>query len=55
MILRNPNKGEKLDVAGLNEITVLIDRSGYGPNGADCPTIASPSELGELLEGLNQA
>ena len=27
MILRNPNKGEKLDVAGLNEITVLIDRS----------------------------
>jgi len=27
MILRNPYKGEKLDVAGLNEITVLIDRS----------------------------
>ena len=27
MILRNPCKGEKLDVAGLNEITVLIDRS----------------------------
>ncbi len=27
MILRNPCKGEKLDVAGLNEITVLVDRS----------------------------
>ncbi len=27
MILRNAHSGQKLDVAGLNEITVLIDRS----------------------------
>jgi hypothetical protein len=27
MIKRNYQQGEKLDVAGLNEITVLVDRS----------------------------
>ncbi|MBE7538338.1 MAG: cupin domain-containing protein [Opitutaceae bacterium] len=27
MIIRHPQEGQKLDVAGLNEITVLIDRS----------------------------
>jgi len=27
MICRNYHTGQKLDVAGLNEITVLIDRS----------------------------
>lgn len=46
------------DVMGAQSVgmnAVLIDRSGYGANGVDCPTISSLSELGELLEGLNRS
>ncbi len=46
------------DVIGAQSVGmhgVLIDRSGYSPNGVDCATISCLSELPELLEGLNQA
>ena len=46
------------DVMGAQSVgmqAVLIDRSGYGANGVDCPTITRLSELGELIEGLNRA
>ncbi|NQW23587.1 MAG: HAD family hydrolase [SAR202 cluster bacterium] len=44
------------DVMGAKDVgmhAVLIDRSGYSPDTVDCPTIASMSELLELVKGLN--
>lgn len=44
------------DVMGAKDVgmhAVLIDRSGYSPETVDCPTIASMSELLELVKGLN--
>jgi len=46
-------RSDVMGAQGVGMRAVLIDRSGYGPNGADCPTIASLSELGELLEKLD--
>ena len=43
------------DVLGAREVgmmAVLIDRSGFGANGADCPTISSLSELGDFVDGI---
>ena len=48
-------RSDVMGAQGVGMRAVLIDRSGYGPNGADCPTIASLSELGALLEKLDQA
>ena len=46
-------RSDVIGAQGVGMRAVLIDRSGYGANGADCPTIASLSELGELLEKLD--
>ena len=44
------------DVFGAQSVgmkAVLIDRSGFGANGADCPTISSLYELGDLVDNLS--
>ena len=46
-------RSDVMGAQGVGMRAVLIDRSGYGPNVADCLTIASLSELGELLEKLD--
>ena len=48
-------RSDVMGAQGVGMHGVLINRSGYGPNGVDCPTISSLSELAELLEGMNQA
>ena len=48
-------RSDVMGAQGVGMHGVLIDRSGYGPNGVDCQTISSLSELAELLEGMNQA
>ena len=48
-------RSDVMGAQGVGMRAVLIDRSGYGPNGTDCPTIASLSELGDLLEKLEKA
>ncbi len=48
-------RSDVMGAQGVGMHGVLINRSGYGSNGDDCPTISSLSELAELLEGLNQA
>jgi HAD superfamily hydrolase (TIGR01662 family) len=48
-------RSDVMGAQGVGMKAVLIDRSGYGYDGTDCPTISSLSELGELLEGLNRA
>ena len=37
---------------GVGMRAVLIDRSGFGANGVDCPTISSLSELGDFMDGI---
>ena len=45
-------RSDVMGAQGVGMKAVLIDRSGFGANGADCPTIASLSELGDLVDGL---
>ena len=45
-------RSDVMGAQGVGMKAVLIDRSGYGANGAACPTIASLSELGDLVKGL---
>ncbi len=45
-------RSDVMGAQGVGMKAVLLDRSGFGANGADCPTIASLSELGQLVEGL---
>ena len=43
------------DVFGAQSVgmmAVLIDRSGFGADGADCPTISSLSELGDFIDEI---
>ena len=45
-------RSDVMGAQGVGMKAVLIDRSGFGANGADCPTIASLLELGDLVDGL---
>ncbi len=47
-------RSDVMGAQGVGMHGVLIDRSGYGRNGVDCPTISSLSELNDLLDGLNK-
>ena len=46
-------RSDVMGALGVGMQAVLIDRSGYGPDTADCPKISSLSELRPLLEGLS--
>ncbi|MCH7737920.1 MAG: HAD family hydrolase [Chloroflexi bacterium] len=48
-------RSDVMGAQGVGMRAVLINRSGYGLDGVDCPTISSLSELGEVLEEMNQA
>ena len=48
-------RSDVLGARGVGMNAVLIDRSGFAANGADCRTISSLSELGDLVEELAQA
>ena len=43
-------RSDVLGAQSVGMLAVLIDRSGFGANGVDCPTISSLSELGDLLD-----
>ena len=45
-------RSDVLGAQGIGMKAVLIDRSGFGANGADCPIISSLSELGDFVDGL---
>ena len=46
-------RSDVMGAQGVGMRAVLLDRSGYGPDTVDCPKIASLSELGQLLKGLD--
>ena len=45
-------RSDVMGAKGVGMKAVLIDRGGYSPDTADCPTISSLSELGALLKEL---
>ena len=45
-------RSDVLGAQGVGMAAVLIDRSGFGSNGADCPTIYSLSELDDFIDGI---
>ena len=47
-------RSDVIGAQGVGMHGVLLNRSGYGPASGDCPTISSLSELGKLIESLNQ-
>ena len=45
-------RSDVLGAQGVGMMAVLIDRTGFGANGADCQTISSLSELGDFVNGI---
>ena len=45
-------RSDDLGAQGVGMMAVLIDRTGFGANGADCRTISSLSELGDFVDGI---
>ena len=45
-------RSDVLGAQGVGMMAVLVDRSGFGANGVDCPTISSLSELGDFMDSI---